>query len=89
MLDLLYKEASNSTEDPPNLSRLIDASRNIYYEYYTLLDVKWQGPYIYRYSIANMDQAGLVMSSDEKGKIYVEPVNGVMSLNGYNDIINM
>ena len=88
MLDLLYKEASNSTEEPPNLSRLIDASKNIYYEYYTLLDVKWQGPYIYRYSIANMDQAGLVMSSDEKGKIYVEPVNGVMSLNGYNDIIS-
>ena len=87
-LDLLYQEQSGDTGIPPNLTRLIDVNRNIYYEYYTSLEDHWQGPYIYRYAVASFDQAGLVQSSEQKGQIYVEPVSGLMSLNGYTDIIN-
>ncbi len=87
-LTLLYQDISGKTNPPPNLTRLIDASRNSYYEYYTSLEVHWQGPYVYRYSVASLSQIGLVGSSEQKGEIYVEPVTGVMSLNGYNDIIS-
>lgn len=87
-LDLLYKNASGESGDIPNLTRLIDAERNIYYEYYTSLDTHWQGPFVYRYAIASLAQIGLVKSSEQKGQIFVEPVNGVMSLNGYTDIMN-
>lgn len=87
-LDLLYKNASGESGDIPNLTRLIDAERNIYYEYYTSLDTHWQGPFVYRYTVASLEQVGLVKSSEQKGQIFVEPVSGVMSLNGYTDIIN-
>ena len=44
--------------------------------------------YIYRYAVASLAQIGLVKSSEQKGQIFVEPVSGIMSLNGYTDIIN-
>lgn len=87
-LDLLYQQASGQTTTPPNLTRLIDVQRNIYFEYYSTLETHWQGAYVYRYTTASLIQLGLVKSSEQNGQIYVENSTGVMSLNGYTDIIN-
>ena len=87
-LDLIYKSASGDTNPPMDLTRLIDNERNIYFEYYNGIDIHWQGPYTYRYNVASNEQLGLVLSSEQKGQIFVEPVTGIMSLNGYTDIIN-
>ena len=87
-LDLLYQQASGETGTPPNLTRLIDIQRNIYFEYYSTLETHWQGAYVYRYTTASLIQLGLVKSSEQNGQIYVENSTGVMSLNGYTDIIN-
>lgn len=87
-LTILYQDASGKTDDPPDMTRLIDVERNIYYEYEEELDVHWRGPFVYKYDLASLEQAGIVRSSEQKGQIYVEPVTGLMSLNGYNDIIS-
>lgn len=88
VLDIIYQTAAGTTEAPPDLTRLIDVDRNMYFEYYSELEVHWQGAYTYRYGIAELDVPGLVTASEQKGQIFVEPVTGKMSLNGYTDIIN-
>lgn len=87
-LTILYQDASGKTDNPPDMTRLIDVERNIYYEYEEELEVHWRGPFVYKYELASLEQAGIVKSSEQKGQIYVEPVTGLMSLNGYNDIIS-
>lgn len=87
-LTLLYRNASGSTSDPQNMTTLVDVDRNMYYRYFSFTTPNWQGPYTYSYDIADVGSPGLVSSSQQDGQIYVEPVTGVMSLNGYTGIIN-
>lgn len=88
VLTLLYQTVSGDPDDPANLTTLIDITRNIYYQYFSSVTPHWQGPYTYRYAIASVGNPGIVSSSQQDGQIYVEPVTGVMSLNGYSDIIS-
>lgn len=87
-LTLLYQQVSGDQDEPGNQTMLIDLVRNIYYQYFDSTDPHWQGSYTYRYGVASSGYLGLVSSSQQDGQIYVEPVTGVMSLNGYSEIIN-